>query len=125
VPTVAAEQKARPYTSAGRARVHQWARFTVGAAGAVTLDTAFSDPGLTLGNFTTGVAAFAFPISPKALLRATLQPAAITDNMALQFTAQSDSAGTATLKCHVAGTATSPASGAVIYVEVVSQRHGG
>lgn len=111
-------------TSAGRSRVHAWARFTVGAAGAVTRDTAFSDPGITLGDFTTGVAALVMPGAPKTLLRATMQPAAITDNMALQFTAQNSAAGTATLKCHVAGTATSPADGAVIYVEAISERHG-
>lgn len=122
-PSVAAEQKARPFTSAGRARVQQWARFTVGAAGAVTLDTDFSDPGISLGTFSTGVAALTYPACPKALLRATLQPAAITEDLALQFTAQSSTAGTATLEAHVAGVATTPAEGDVIYVEVIGERH--
>jgi len=122
-PSVAAEQKARPFTSAGRARVHQWARFTVGSAGAVTLDTDFSDPGITLGNFTAGVAALSYPASPKALIRMTIQPNAVTDDNKIQVTAQSSTAGTATVKVDVGGVATSPASGAVIYAEIIGERH--
>lgn len=123
MPTTAAEQKARPYTSAGRARVHQWARFTVGAAGVVTRDSDFSDPGITLGNFTTGAAALVFPAAPKTLVKLTIQPAAVTDDDKIQVTAQNSAAGTATVKVDVAGTATSPADGAVIYAEVISERH--
>lgn len=122
--TVAAEQKARPFTSAGRARVHQWARFTVGAAGAVTLDTAFSDPGITLGDFTDGVAELAYPIAPKTLVRVDLQPAAITDDSAIQLTDQDSAAGTAELTVHDNGTPENPAEGAVVIVEVISERHG-
>lgn len=121
--TTAAEQKARPFSSAGRARVHQWARFTVGSAGAVTLDTAFSDPGISLGNFTTGVAALSYPSCPKALIKLTIQPNAVTDDNKIQLTAQDTSAGTATVKVDVGGVATTPASGAVIYAEVIGERH--
>jgi len=61
--------------SAGRPRVHAWARFTVGAAGVVTLDEAFSDPGITLGTFSSGVAALSFPSCPKAIVKAFQRPA--------------------------------------------------
>jgi len=123
VPSVAAQQKARPFTSAGRARVHQWARFTVGAAGAVTLDSAFSDPGITLGAFSTGVAALAYPMAPKTLVKCHIQPAAITDDNAIQVTALDTAAGTASLTVHDNGTAENPSEGAVITVEIISERH--
>lgn len=123
-PSVAAEQKARPFTSAGRARVHQWARWTVDGSGGVTLDEAFSDPGITLGDFSTGVAALSYPAAPKAIIKPHVQPAAITDDNAIQVTAQDATAGTATLTVHDNGTAENPSNGAVVTVEIIAERHG-
>lgn len=121
MPSVAAECRTAPFKSAGRPRVHMWARFTVGAAGAVTLDTAFSDPGITLGNFSSGAAALVFPGAPKAIVKAFHRPAAVGNDQHIYVSAQSDTAGTATLTVHDEGTGEDPADGAVIVVEIVAE----
>ena len=110
--------------SAGRPRVHAWARFTVGAAGVVTLDEAFSDPGITLGTFSSGVAALSFPSCPKAIVKAFHRPAAVGNDQHIYVSAQSDTAGTATLTVHDDGSAEDPADGAVIVVEIVAETRG-
>lgn len=121
---VAAEWRTAPFRSAGRPRVLGWARFTVGAAGVVTLDADFSDPGITLGNFTSGAAALEFPDCPKAMIIPTIRPAALANDQVIYVTAQSDTAGTATITVGDDGSAEDPADGAVIYVAVICETRG-
>lgn len=121
---LAAELRKVPFQSAGRPRVHMWAKFTVGAAGAVTLDTAFSDPGIALGNFSSGVAALTFPAAIKGLVRVTYMPAAVANDNHVVTTAQDVTAGTATLRCHDDGSAEDPADGSTVFVEIVAEYRG-
>lgn len=124
MPSVAAEWRTSPFRCAGRPRVQAWARFTVGAAGVVTLDETFSDPGITLGTFASGAAALVFPACVKALIRATYRPAAVGNDSHLYVSAESATAGTATLTVHDDGTLEDPADGAVIYVEIIAETRG-
>lgn len=121
---IAAETRKVPFYSAGRPRVHMWAKFTVGAAGAVTLDTAFSDPGIALGAFSSGVAALTFPAAIKGIVRTTYMPAAVANDNHVVTTAQDVPAGTATLRCHDDGSAEDPADGSTIFVEIVAEYRG-
>lgn len=121
---LAAELRKVPFTSAGRPRVHMWAKFAVGAAGAVTLDESFSDPGIDLGDFSSGVAALTFPAAIKGLVRVTYMPAAVANDNHVVTTAQDVPAGTATLRCHDDGSAEDPADGSTIFVEIVAEYRG-
>jgi len=123
--THAAEVRKAPFQSGGRPRVHLWARFTVGAAGAVTLDATFSDPNIALGAFSTGAAALTFPIAPKGTVKATIRPAALANDQVIYVTALDATAGTATLTVADDGSAEDPADGAVIDVEIVLETRGG
>jgi hypothetical protein len=119
-----AEMRKTPFQSAGRPRCHLWAKFAVGAAGAVTLDTSFSDPGIALGAFSSGVAALTFPPAIKGLVRTTYMPAAIANDNHVVVTAQDVPAGTATLRCHDDGSAEDPADGSTILVEIIAEYRG-
>jgi hypothetical protein len=114
-----------PFRSAGRPRVHMWARFTVGAAGAVTLDETFSDPGIDLGDFSSGSAALTFPQAPKAVVRVQLTPAAIGNDQVPYVFSLNAPAGTATITVSDDGSAEDPADGAVVTVEIVAETRGG
>ena len=122
---LAGEMRQVPFRSAGRPRVHMWARFTVGAAGVVTLDETFSDPGIALGNFSTGVAALTFPQAPKAIVRVTHRPAALANDQVPYVTALDAVAGTATITIADDGSAEDPADGAVLDVEIIAETRGG
>jgi hypothetical protein len=124
MPSVFAEYRAVPFQSVGRPRKHAWAKFAVGSAGAVTKDATFSDPGIELGNFSTGVAALTFPSAVKGIVKVTYQPNAVTDDNHVVTTAQDVTLGTATLTCHDDGTAENPSSGAVVWVEIVAEPRG-
>jgi hypothetical protein len=119
-----AEMRKVPFQSAGRPRLHLWAKFSVGAAGAVTLDESFSDHGIALGNFSTGVAALTFPIALKGLVKVTYMPAAVANDNHVFVTAQDVTAGTATLSCHDDGSAEDPADGSTIFVEIIGEPRG-
>lgn len=119
-----ASMRKTPFRSAGRPRTHLMAKFAVGNAGAVTLDTAFSDDGIALGNFSTGVAALTFPAAVKGLVRVTYMPAAVANDNHVVLTAQDVPAGTATLSCHDDGSAEDPASGSTIFVEIIAEDRG-
>jgi len=119
-----AEMRKVPFQSAGRPRLHLWAKFTVGAAGAVTLDAAFSDHGIALAAFSSGVAALTFPAALKGLVKASYAPAAIANDSHVVVTAQDVPAGTAELTCHDDGSAEDPAEGAVIFVEIIGEPRG-
>lgn len=121
---IAAELRKVPFRSAGRPRVHMWARFTVGGSGAVTNDTAFSDQGIALGNFSSGVAALTFPGGTRGLVRVTYMPVAVANDNHVMVTALDITAGTATLTCHDDGTPEDPTSGSVVYVEIVAETRG-
>lgn len=120
-----AELRQVPSRSLGRPRVHAWARFTVGNGGAVTLDADFSDPGFTLGNFSTGVAALTFPTAPKGIVKLTYMPAAVANDNHAVLTAVDVPAGTATITVHDDGSAEDPASGSVIFVELIGEVRSG
>lgn len=122
---LAAELRKTPFNSAGRPRVHMWAKWAVGAAGAVTLDTAFSDPGIALSAFSSGVASLTFPQAPKGIVKVTYMPAAIANDNHVVTTAQDVPAGTATLRCHDDGSAEDPAEGSTVMVEIVAEYRGG
>lgn len=119
-----AEMRKVPFRSAGRPRTHLWARFTVGAAGAVTLDEDFSDHGIDLGDFSSGVAALTYPQAPRGVVKVTYMPAAIANDNHVVCTAQDVTAGTATLRCHDDGSAEDPAENSVIFVEIVAETRG-
>lgn len=121
---VFAEYRKTPYTSAGRPRTLAWAKFAVGSAGAVTVDATFSDPGIALSAFSTGVASLTFPLAPKGIVKVTYMPAAVANDNHVVCTAQDVPAGTATLRCHDDGTAEDPADGSTIFVEIVAEARG-
>lgn len=122
--SVAAEIRTAPFYSGGPPRVHVWARFTVGAAGAVTLDTDFSDANIDLGDFASGEAELTYPGSPRALITARITPAALANDQVIYVTAQDSGAGTATLTVADDGSAEDPADGAVIVVEIIMEKRG-
>lgn len=121
---LAAELRKTPFNSAGRPRVHMWAKFAVGAAGAVTLDETFSDVGIDLSDFSSGVASLTFPQAPKGIVRVTYMPAAVANDNHVVTTAQDVPAGTATLRCHDDGTPEDPADGSTVLVEIVAEYRG-
>lgn len=121
---IVAEMRKAPFQSAGRPRCHLWAKFAVGAAGVVTQDTTFSDPGFSLANFSSGVAALTFPGAIKGIVRLTYMPAAVANDNHVVLTAQDVPAGTATLRCHDDGTPEDPADGSTIIVEVIAEPRG-
>lgn len=121
---IVAEMRKTPFRSAGRPRTHLWAKFAVGAAGAVTVDSTFSDTGIALGNFSTGVAALTFPAAIKGLVRVTYMPASVANDNHVVVTAQDVTLGTATLSCHDDGSAEDPSSGSTIFVEIVAEDRG-
>lgn len=123
--TLAVEVRKAPFQSGGRPRVHFWARFTVGAAGAVTLDSSFSDPNIALGAFSSGVADLTFPIAPKGQVIATIRPAALANDQVIYVTDLDTTAGTAELTVADDGSAEDPAEGAVIDVQIVLETRGG
>lgn len=118
---VLGERRTAPFYSGGPPRVHLWARFTVGAAGVVTADSAFSDPGISLGNFSTGAAALTFPECIQGFVKAYIRPAALANDQVIYVTAENVQAGTATLTVADDGSAEDPADGAVIYVEIIGE----
>lgn len=122
---LAGELRQVPFRSAGRPRVHMWARFTVGAAGAVTIDSSFSDVGIALGAFSSGAAALTFPAAPKAIVRVSHRPAALANDQVPYVTALDAPAGTATITIADDGSAEDPAEGAVIDVEIIAETRGG
>jgi len=119
-----ADKRKTPFRSCGRPRAHMWAKFAVGAAGAVTVDTTFSDSGIALGDFSSGVASLTFPAAIKGLVRVTYMPAAVANDNHVVVTAQDVPAGTATLRCHDDGSAEDPADGSTIFVEIVAEDRG-
>lgn len=121
---IVAEMRKAPFRSCGRPRAHLWAKFAVGAAGVVTLDAVFSDTGIALGNFSSGVAALTFPGAIKGLVRVTYMPAAVANDNHVVLTAQDVPNGTATLRCHDDGSAEDPADGSTIFVEIVAEDRG-
>ncbi len=119
-----AEMRKTPFQSAGRPRTHLMAKFTVGSAGAVTLDEAFSDHGIDLGDFSTGVAALTYPAALKGFVKVSYMPAAVANDNHVVVTAQDVTAGTATLTCHDDGSAEDPVSGSTIFVEIIAEHRG-
>jgi hypothetical protein len=119
-----AEMRKTPFRSAGRPRTLLWAKFAVGAAGVVTIDSTFSDPGIALGNFSTGVAALTFPSAIKGVVTVSYMPAAVANDNHVVCTAQDVPAGTATLRCHDDGSAEDPADGSTIFVVIVAEDRG-
>lgn len=124
MPRILAEMRKTPFRSAGRPRTHLQAKFAVGAAGAVTLDTAFSDPDIALGDFSTGVAALTFPPMTKGAVFVSYRPAAVANDNHVAVTAEDAAAGTATLSCHDDGSAEDPADGSVIVVWIIGEDRG-
>lgn len=121
---LAAETRKTPLQSGGRPRVHYWARFTVGTAGVVVLDEAFSDPNITLGTFSTGVAALTFPAGMKAVVTPQITPAALANDEVIYVTALDAKAGTAELTVADDGSAETPAEGAAVTVQIVVEYRG-
>lgn len=116
---VLGELRTAPLYSGGPPRVTLLARFTVGAAGAVTLDATASDPGIDLGDFTTGAAALTYPQCAKAQIWVKLTPAALANDQVPYVTAQDSGAGTATITIGDDGSAEDPADGAVVEVMII------
>jgi hypothetical protein len=119
-----ASMRKTPFRSAGRPRTHLMAKFAVGAAGAVTLDATFSDDGIALSDFTTGVASLTFPAAVKGFVKVEYMPAAVANDNHVVCTAQDVPAGTATLRCHDDGSAEDPADGSTIFVEIIAEDRG-
>lgn len=104
----------RPLHTSGAWRVLSQAEFTIGASGAVSA-TDSDDPAWTAANDGTGVYDITYPACPKVRLMFSLLSAAGTVTECIR-TAESATAGTATIQTSKAGTAAEPASGDKITV---------
>lgn len=119
--TTAGDTDRRPATVVSRTTVKQWAVVDIGATGAPTV--ADSSRGVTITR--TGAGAYTLAFLPatgglglkvRAIKTATI--------IAVTNTAVDLTAGTATIVCRVgAGTATDPASGDKLLIEVESFAH--
>lgn len=102
--------------------VEVWSTFGVGTSGAVDNTKTGSDVarGMTLTNTGTGTFDGTFPACMQAHITPSLKSAAATVTEVI-LTAISPTAGTFSIRCSKAGTATNPASGDLIQVRIAGK----
>lgn len=110
-----------PLHTNGQWRQLGQAEFTIGASGAVS--STDGDSGFTLAKSDTGVYSLVYPACPKVRLFFSLYSPLLTVDGVVR-TAESATAGTATITTTAAGVATEPASGNKITVFALASTRG-
>jgi len=110
-----------PLQTLGQWRLLGQAEFTIGASGAVS--STIGDSGFTLAKSDTGVYALVYPACPKVRLFFSLYSPLLTVTECTR-TAESATAGTATITTSKGGTAAEPASGDKVTVYALALSRG-
>lgn len=107
---------AYPLHTVGKERTIGFAKFTIGASGAI--DSTVSDDALIAGDdFGSGVCNLTYPACATVRFKCGLLSDGTVKEVVI--TAQSATAGTAVVKTTAAGVATEPEEGAIIMIQIM------
>lgn len=107
---------AYPLHTCGKERVIGYAKFTIGASGAIDASVV-DDAGITGDDFASGLCNLTYPACSSVRFKCGLLSDGTVQEVVV--TAQSASAGTAVVKTTTAGVATEPESGAIIMIQIM------
>jgi hypothetical protein len=122
MPATARDLSVSPVRSSERELTLITSSVAIGAAGAVDPTIAGNRvaPGVVMANTGTGTFSLVYPACPNATIRVWVESSAAATVCEAILTAKSQTAGTATVRTSKAGTATNPASGDLIGVEIMA-----
>lgn len=105
-----------PLHTCGKERVIGFAKFTIGAAGAIGASVV-DDARITGDDFGSGVCNLTYPACATVRFKCGLKSDGTVQEVVI--TAQSATAGTAVVKTTKAGVAAEPESGAIIMIQIM------
>lgn len=122
MPQAARDMSVNPVRSTERELILITSSVAIGAAGAVdsTIAGYRVAPGVTVANTGTGTFSLVYPVCPNATIKVWIESSAAATVTEAILTAKSPSAGTGTIRTSKAGTATNPASGDLIGIEIMA-----